>query len=72
VGNWQLAVCFISESHDKAQFNWNFCSYLQDVSKTALLIKALLVSVVHECIFRLGKSLKSLGNEKKLSIDSYK
>jgi len=44
--NFQLALCFISESHDKLQFSWNFCPCLQDVSKTALLIKALLVSLI--------------------------
>jgi hypothetical protein len=35
VGNWQLAVCFISESHDKAQFNWNIYPCLQVVRKNA-------------------------------------
>jgi hypothetical protein len=37
VVNWQLAVGFISESHDKAQLNWSVCRCLQDVSKTAFL-----------------------------------
>jgi hypothetical protein len=46
VGNYQLAVPFISERHGKAQFNLNFCPFLQDVSKIALLIKALLVSLL--------------------------
>jgi len=45
VGNFQLAVRFTSESH-KAQLNWNFCQSLQDVSKTALLIKAFVMSLV--------------------------
>jgi hypothetical protein len=40
VGNFQLAVSFVSESHDKAQFNCSFCPCLQGVSKAALLIKA--------------------------------
>jgi hypothetical protein len=44
VSNFQLAVCIVSASHAKAQFNRNFCPFLQDVSKTALLIKALLVA----------------------------
>jgi len=25
VSNFQLAVCFVSASHVKARFNWNFC-----------------------------------------------
>jgi len=41
VGKFQLAVPFISEIHAKAQFNWNFCPSLQDVSKIVLLIKAM-------------------------------
>jgi hypothetical protein len=44
--NFLLAVCFTPEGHDKAQFSWNFCPSLQDVSKTALLVKALLVSLI--------------------------
>jgi hypothetical protein len=46
VVNWQLAVGFVSESHDKAQLNWSVCGYLQDVSKTAFVIKALLVCLM--------------------------
>jgi hypothetical protein len=46
VVNWQLAVGFVLESHDKAQLNWSICLCLQDVSKTAFLIKALLVSLM--------------------------
>jgi hypothetical protein len=46
VGNLQLAVPFLSESRDKAHFNWNFCPFLQDVSKIALLIKAFLMSLI--------------------------
>jgi len=33
-------------SYEKAQFNWNFCPCLQDVSKTALVMKSLLVSLI--------------------------
>ena len=46
MGNFQLAVCFLSESHDEEQFSWNFCSCLQDVSNSSLLKKALLVSIM--------------------------
>ena len=46
VGNFQLAVGFLSESHDDEQFSWNFCSCLQDISYSALLMKALLVSLM--------------------------
>jgi hypothetical protein len=46
VGNFQPAVHFMSESHDKSQFNWNFCPCLQDVSKTALDMKSLLVFLI--------------------------
>ena len=31
VRNFQVVVHFTLESHDKAQFNWNFCPCLQDV-----------------------------------------
>jgi len=37
VGNFQLAVWFISESRAKARFNWNFCPCLQDVRKSSFL-----------------------------------
>ena len=40
LGNFQLAVCFISECHDKPQFNWSIWPCLQDVSKTSFLTKA--------------------------------
>ena len=33
--NFQPAVPFLSESHDKAQFSWDFCRCLKDVSKPA-------------------------------------
>ena len=39
--NFQLAVRFVSESHVKAQLNWNFCPCLEHVSKTAFLINPL-------------------------------
>jgi hypothetical protein len=35
LGHFQLAVPFISESHDKAQFSRNFCRCLKDVSRPA-------------------------------------
>jgi len=40
VGNFLPAVRYVSESRDKSQFNCNFCSCLQDVSKTASHIKS--------------------------------
>ena len=45
-GNFQPPVCLVSESHDKTYFNWNFCACLQDVRKTALVMKSLLVSLI--------------------------
>jgi len=46
VGNSQLAVRFLSESHAITQLDWSVCPYLQVVSKTDWLIKALLVSLM--------------------------
>jgi len=46
MGNSQLAVRFLSESHAITQLNWSVCSCLQVVSNTAWLIKALLVSLM--------------------------
>ena len=41
-----LAVHFVSEIHDRTQFNWNTCQCSQYVSKPDWLNKALLVSLM--------------------------